>query len=132
MNITPVNTIFRHFKSTPGSYILNKPPFRVAEPIETLLCSRTQRPAGDGCAEDRHGENFDMMEIQEDHSIFLFNMRSGGLTCVRASEMWHCGILRLKLRHSVGTSGKAHTPSVHAAPDPACSDEAEHNTDVKR
>lgn len=51
---------------------------------------------------------------------------------MRASEMWHSGILRLKLRHSEGTSGKVHTPSVHAAPDPACSDEAEHNTDVKR
>lgn len=77
MNVTPANAISQHFKSTPGSYILNKPPSRVAEPIETLLCSRTQWPAGDDCAGDRRGENFDMMEIQEDLglSYLLLNFK---------------------------------------------------------
>lgn len=51
-------------------------------------------------------------------------------TCLRVSGMWHCGILRLKLRHSAGTSGTAHTPSVHEVPDLACSNTEEQNRDT--
>lgn len=51
-------------------------------------------------------------------------------TCVRVSGMWHRGILRLKLRHSPGTSGTAHTPSVHEVPDLACSNTEEQNRDT--
>lgn len=48
-------------------------------------------------------------------------------TFVRASGMWHRGISRLDLRHLVGTWGKAHSPSVHEALDPAYSNAAQHN-----
>lgn len=51
---------------------------------------------------------------------------------MHTSEMWHRGILRSKLRHSAGTLGKAHTPSVHEALDPAYSDVVEHNRDFTR
>lgn len=51
-------------------------------------------------------------------------------TCLRVSGMWHRGILRLKLRHSAGTSGTAHTPSVHEVPDLACSNTEEQNRDT--
>lgn len=59
-------------------------------------------------------------------------MTTNCLTCVRASVTWHRGILRLKLRLSVGTSGKGHTPSVHEVLDPAYSNVVEHNRDINR